>query len=383
MIVFKTFLKVMKSCIATVILFTVILVVFGVFNFETNDTSLGFQASKPDILIINNDEYSGITKGFVDYISSNSNIIDIDSNDSDRVNDALFYRDVNYIITIPKGFRKSFLKGEEVKLEVKSTGDYQASLASMMVERYINTSKIYRNNFDDEDKIINGVNETLKMNSDVVMTSKLDADGLSKLAFFYNFANYSMLAGCVFVICLILSVFNSEKIRKRTLVSSMNYKRHNRYLLLSNGLFVILLWLFYVILSFLLVGDVVFSTHGIVCIINFFIFSIVCLALAFLIGTLIRDKNAVNGIVNVIALGSSFLCGAFVPLEFLPDTVIKLAHVLPSYYYIKNNNLISGVEEISFGSLNSVIVNMIVMVFFIVLFVVLTNIISKRKQKMG
>lgn len=232
-------------------------------------------------------------------------------------------------------------------------------------------------------KIINGVNETLKMNSDVVMTSKLDADGLSKLAFFYNFANYSMLAGCVFVICLILSVFNSEKIRKRTLVSSMNYKRHNRYLLLSNGLFVILLWLFYVILSFLLVGDVVFSTHGIVCIINFFIFSIVCLALAFLIGTLIRDKNAVNGIVNVIALGSSFLCGAFVPLEFLPDTVIKLAHVLPSYYYIKNNNLISGVEEISFGSLNSVIVNMIVMVFFIVLFVVLTNIISKRKQKMG
>lgn len=383
MIVFRTFLKVMKSCIATVILFTVILVIFGVFNFETNDTSIGFQASKPDVLIINNDEYTGITKGLIDYISSNSNIIDIDVNDDDKVNDALFYRDVNYIIMIPKGFRNSFLKGEDVKLEVKSTGDYQASLASMMVDRYLSISRVYRNNFSDEEQIINGVNETLKMHSNIEMTSSLDADGLSKLAFFYNFANYSMLAGCVYVICLILSVFNSEKIRKRTIVSSMNYKKHNRHLLLSNGLFVVILWLFYVILSYFLVGDVVFSTHGIVCIINFFIFSLVCLALAFFIGTLISDKNAVNGIVNVIALGSSFLCGAFVPLEFLPDAVIKLAHVLPSYYYIKNNNLISGVEEISFSSLNSVFVNMAVMIFFIVLFVVLTNVISKRKQRQG
>ena len=33
------------------------------------------------------------------------------------------------------------------------------------------------------------------------------------------------------------------------------------------------------------------------------------------------NKNAINGIINVVALGSSFLCGTFVPVEFLPNRV--------------------------------------------------------------
>ena len=36
----------------------------------------------------------------------------------------------------------------------------------------------------------------------------------------------------------------------------------------------------------------------------------------------------------VIALGMCFLCGIFVPLEFLGDSIIKAAHFLPAYWYI-------------------------------------------------
>lgn len=384
MIVFKTFLKVMKSCLATVIIFTVILVLFGAFNFQTNETSLNFVASKPDVLIINNDVDTGITKGLIDYISDNCNIIEVED-DQDSINDALFYRDVNYIISIPKGFRESFLDGDALDIEVKSTGDYQASLASMMLEKYLRMGNIYLHKFDNEDEetLVTAINETLKTQARVSVSSELDTNNLSKLAFFYNFANYSILAGCVYVICLILSIFKQKNIVRRTMVSSINYKKHNRYLLLSNGLFVILLWLFYMILSYFLVGDIVFTTHGILCIINFFVFSMVSLALAFLIGTLITDKNAVNGIVNVISLGSSFLCGAFVPMEFLPDIVLKIAHVLPSYYYIKNNNLISVIDSFDFEALRPVIINMLIMLCFMVLFVILTNVFSKKRQREG
>ena len=41
----------------------------------------------------------------------------------------------------------------------------------------------------------------------------------------------------------------------------------------------------------------------------------------------------------------SFLTGIFVPLEFLGDGIIKLAHLLPSYWYILGVRLIDNYTE--------------------------------------
>ena len=69
------------------------------------------------------------------------------------------------------------------------------------------------------------------------------------------------------------------------------------------------------------------TKEGLIYILNSFIFTICATTMSFFIGNLITNKNAVNGIVNVVALGSSFLCGAFVPMRWLPDSVLKIAHV--------------------------------------------------------
>lgn len=382
MTVFKTFLKVLKSCKAPIIMYTVILVFFGAFNMKTSDKQLNFVASKPDILIINKDSEEGITKDLIKYLKKNSNIIDIEENE-EAINDALFYRDVNYIIYISSNFREDFLAKKNPTIEVKSTGDYQSSLAQMLVSRYLKVASIYNEVVDDEDEMIDKINSTLKNTTDIEMTSSLNTDQLSKVSFYYNFANYSILAGCVYVICLILSSFKDEKIRKRTVISSMNYKRYNKYLLLSNGLFAILLWLFYVILSFILIGKIMFTMHGLFYIINSFIFTLCALTIAFLIGNLVNNKNAINGIVNVVALGSSFLCGAFVPMEYLPDSVLNIAHVLPSYWYIKTNELLQSIEIFNFTTLKPLIFNMLIVVAFAICFVIITNIISKSKSKIG
>ncbi len=382
MIVFNTFLKVVKSSLTPIIMFTLILIIFGITNFSTNDNSLNFEVTKPDILIINNDKNEGLTKNLIEYLTKNSNIIKV-KDDKYKVDDALFYRDVNYVIIIPKNFKEDFLNNKNPEIQIKSTKDYQSSLAEMMLERYIKVASIYKSQLTSEDKIIENINETLSTKVDVLLTSKLDANNLNKMTFFYNFANYSILAGCVYVICLILSSFKNENIKKRTIISSMNYKEYNRKLLLSNSLFVILLWLFYCILSLLLIGKSMFTYHGLIYILNLFIFSICSLSIAFLIGNLINNKNAINGIVNIIALGSSFLCGAFVPLEFLPTGVINIAHVLPSYYYIKTNEIIKSIEVIDIHSLKPVLANVSILILFTIGFSVITNIISKNKQKIG
>lgn len=379
MTVFKTFLKVVNKYKFVILLYTVMLIIFAGFNMQTSESSTNFTASKPDVLIINNDKEEGLTKNLIEYIEKNCNIMDIEDTEEAR-NDALFFRDVNYIIYIPENYSEDFLNGLNPEIEIKSTGDYQSSLAEMMLTRYTKVANIYVQEGNSEEELINKINETLSKETEIEITSKLDTNNLSKATFYYNFLNYSLLAGCVYVICLILSSFREEKVRKRTIISSMNYKKHNRQLILANGILAVVLWLFYVILSFILIGDIMFTYHGLILIANSFVFTICVLTIAFLIGNLINNKNAINGIINVIGLGSSFLCGAFVPVEWLPEGVLKVAHILPSYWYIQTNELVKTLEIINFKTLKPILTNMVIILAFSVLFIALTNIVTKKKR---
>lgn len=379
MTVFKTFLRVLNKCKIPIIIYTVFLILFGGFNMQTSENSTNFEAEKPDVLIINKDEEKGITKNLVDYIKNNSNIIDIE-NDEEKINDAIFYRDVNYVIYIPENYSEEFLKGNNPTIKIKSTGNYSASYAEMLLSRYIKIANTYVKNTKSEEELINKINETLSKETKIEINSKLDTNKLSKICFYYNFVNYSILAGLVYVICLILSSFKKENIQKRTIVSSMNYKKINRKLLLSSSLVAIGLWLSYVVLSFILIGNIMFEPHGMLYIINSFVFSICALTIAFLIGNLNINKNAINGIINVVALGSSFLCGSFVPMELMPDFVLKIAHILPSYYYISTNEMLKQLETINLDTLKPVITNMGIIVIFTIIFIIITNVISKKKK---
>lgn len=380
MIVFKTFLKVLNKCKFPLILYTVILIFFGGFNMQTSENTLSFVESKPDILIINEDEEKGITKNLVEYIKENSKIKKIKDNEEAR-NDALFYRDVNYIIYIPKGYRKDFLNGENKEIKIKSTNDYQASYANMLLKRYLKVANTYQAMEKDETKLIEKINKTLDKKTKIELTTKKDTNSIEKMVFYYNFLNYSILAGSIYVICLILSSFHEENIKKRTTISSMDYKKHNRILLLSNMLLAIVLWIIYVGLSIILCGKIIFTSYGMICIINSFIFTLCALTIAFLISTLINNKNAINGIINIVALGSSFLCGAFVPVEFLPKSVLNIAHILPSYWYINTNEMIKNIEVINLNAIKNILLNMGVLMIFSVILIILANIVTKKKLK--
>jgi len=381
MTIFKTFLKILNKNKFIVILYTIILLIFGGMNMKTKDNNVNFKAVKPDIVIINKDSEEGITKDLINYIKENSNIIEIEESE-EKINDALFYRETNYVIYIPENYNKDFINQKNPEIKIKSSGDYQASYAEMILKRYIEIANTYNKTIKDENELIKKIHETLQVKTTVEITSSLDIDALYGVSFYYNFESYSILACLIYVICLILSTFNNEKIRKKNIISSTNYKKINRTLLLSNCLYSFVVWLFYTIMSFILVGNIMFTTHGIIFIINSFIFTICSTTLAFLIGTIITKKDGISGIVNVVALGSSFLCGAFVPIEYLPETVLKIAHILPTYWYIQNNEITRKLEKINIDTLKPIFTNWIVIIIFIIVFIILTNIISKRKQKL-
>ena len=379
MIVFNAFFKVVKKYIGVIILYTVMLISFGSINYATNNENMTFSNRLPDILIINNDEEVGLTKNLINYLKENANVLDIE-NDEEKINDAIFYREVNYVIYIPKNYRVDTLNKLNPTIDIKSANDYDSAYKSMLLTRYLNVQNTYLKYTNNENELINSINNNLSYKTNIEITSKLDTAKLTKISRFFNFASYSIMAVIIYIICLVMSSFNKDVVKKRTIISSMNYKKYNKYILLSSFIYSSIIWILYVILSFIIIGSSMFSLRGLIYILNTFIFSFVALTLALLISNLIKSKGAISGIVNVIALGQAFLCGAFIPSEFLGENIIKYSKILPAYWYNNSNDLLSTIEVINIVNLKPILLNMIVLVIFAIIFIVINNIVSKHRQ---
>ena len=382
MTVFNAFWKVINKYKGTIILFTIMLVAFGGINTTSNNSTVDFTNSKPDIIIVNNSGNNVLTKNLISYLKKNTNVKNIKNTEEAR-NDALFYREVNYIVYIPKDYQKEVLSGKTPVIDIKTVGDYTSSLAEMLLTRYLKIQSIYAKNISTEQELITVINKNLSKTSEVTITSKVDTTKTSRVSRYFNFASYSAMFIIIFVICMVLSSFHAKAIKKRTIISSMNYKTHNKYLLRASFIYSIIVWLLFMLLGTILFSNTILSLRGLVYAINLLIFIFTSLTLALLLSTLIDNKDAVNGIVNVISLGSAFLCGAFIPTEWLPETVIKISRIFPTYWYVNSNDLLASLQTINMTSLNQVIINMIVMLVFALIFIIINNLVSKKKQIVG
>ena len=380
MTVFSTILKILNKLKGMLILYTVMLVAITTINQTSGNKVTNFEESKPDMLIVNNDSKNVITDGFVDYIKKHANIKDIDTSNQDKINDAIFYRDVNFVIYIPENFGKDLKEGKEPSLKYKETGDEYAAYSRMLVEKYIKTVKTYKDYYSGR-QLIEKVNNIVGNDTKVQVKSSLDTSKMSTMTAYFNFLNYALLAGCVYCITMILASLKQENVRKRTIVSSFNYRKYNRIVLFSNAIVIVAMWILYMILSLILFKDTMFTANGLAFVLNSLVFALCGLSIGFLIGNITTNKAAIGGIVNVVALGTSFLCGCFVPFEYMPDYVLKIAHILPTYYFVANNQLIKTIENFNIDTLKPIFINVGVVLAFTIVFVILSNYISKKKQR--
>ena len=378
MTVFKTYWKIVKKNIGIIILYTVMLLVFGTMNLKANKNSFEFISSKPDIIIVNNS--SGIiTDNLISYLKTNANVKNI--TDENDIDDAVFFRDANYVIYIPKDFETKLESGKEVNIDIKTNNSYDSYIASELLNRYLDVFSKYMNLYNDKILAIQKLDNTLNKKADVVIENKTSLN--SKTSLFYNFSSYSIMAIVIYIICLVLSSFNDEKISKRTNVSGMNYKTFNNYLYISSFTFTFIIFIVYLILSFLILKSSILNINGILYGLNMFIFFIVSFTMAILISNLVKSKGAISGVVNVISLGSAFLCGAFIPVKYMPSFALKIAHIFPTFYFIDNNEYIASLQNFDKASYEFVLKNFIIMTVFIIFFLILNTLVTRLKRKVN
>jgi len=381
MTIFKNYFKIVKKSLPLIIMYTVIFASITTMTMKANGgEQQQFTASKPDIAIINNDEQTVFLENFEEYIKQNAEIKQI-NNDETSLKDALFFGEVDYILIIPKNYTKDFLEGRNPKINtMKVPNSYGASYCEMLLNRYLNIANIYAETGISQEQLNEYIKEDLSKTADIQIKQNDNNKGVN-LKYFFNYSNYTILATAIFVIGAVMTAFNEKNIRKRNIISKTNYKKINSQLFLGNIVLTIAVWLIYASISVLLYPNAIFNAQGGLYILNMLVFCIPVLSIGFFIGNIVRNKEAQSGIVNVIALGSSFLCGAFVPQEFLGEGVLNMAKILPSYWFIKNNEVISTLSGFGISNLKEVLINMGIMCLFGVLIFVANGVVSKFRLK--
>jgi ABC-2 type transport system permease protein len=169
-----------------------------------------------------------------------------------------------------------------------------------------------------------------------------------------------------------MTSFKDTKIKKRNLMGTISYKKINIQIFLGNLCVTLGIWMFYVLISIALYGKIMLTQVGLLLILNALVFCITASAIGFLIANIVKSRVATNGIVNVISLGLSFISGSFVPQKYLGSTVLGIAKIFPSYWFITNNNKIVQLNEFNFESLKPIISNMgIVAVYVLIIFLII------------
>ena len=391
MIVFKTFWRIMKRYWWIVFIYVAILTSLSVINLKTAPVT-DFVDTKPEVTILSQDssdlDTKPFTKNFLDYLSKNTQIIDLNESET---TDALFYQEISMILYLPKDLESKILSGQKVTLDYRTSGNYTAELSKNLIKRYFelqrteileskNSSKEQSNiPSEDSEKIISRLNQRLDQSPTIRLASK-NATNLSKIAAFFNFASYTIMAIILYVTCFINASFNKSPVKKRTMVSSLHLKKYNLSLLLANSIFAFSVFALLTILSFIVLGDIVLTPFFIFQILNILLYTLAALTLAELVSTFNLSRDAVSGVVNLLSLAPAFLSGAFVPTYFLPSFVLTIAHIFPTYWFIDTNSKITTMTEFSFNSFLAILPNLLVLVLFSIIFIVANLVLSKKKR---
>ena len=391
MIVFKTFWRIMKRYWWIVFIYVAILTSLSVINLKTAPVT-DFVDTKPEITIVSQDPSDlatkPFTKNFLDYLSKNTKIIDLKESET---TDTLFYQKISMILYLPEDLESKIISGQKITLDYRTSGNYTAELSKNLIKRYFelqrteileskNSSKEQSNILsEDSEKIISSLNQRLDQSPTVRLASK-NATNLSKIAAFFNFASYTIMAIILYVTCFINASFNKSPVKKRTMVSSLHLKKYSFSLLLANSIFAFSVFVLLTTLSFFVLGDIVLTPFFIFEILNILLYTLAALTLAELVSTFNLSRDAVSGVVNLLSLAPAFLSGAFVPTYFLPSFVLTIAHIFPTYWFIDTNNKIATMTELNFSSFLTILPNLLVLVFFSIIFIIGNLILAKKKR---
>ena len=263
--VYKAFFKVISKNLTELTIYVVVFLLLTIIlgNAAVSPEDTDFKETKINIAFFSNDKESKIVDGLRNYIEKNANIVDIKDNKKD-LQDALFFREAEYIVRIPKGFTEKVLNGDENISIEKSTlpNSVDGVYIDNLVNRYLNTVKMYISTMNNitEEEIVKYVNKDLSYSTKVEVSTYPNGNIINtNCKNYFNYLAYSMFAILILGVSAVTITFNKKDLKMRNLSSTLTLRCMSFQMILANITFAIVVWLVMISASFIMYKNYMFS----------------------------------------------------------------------------------------------------------------------------
>lgn len=374
--VFKLCMKIFKKNLPVMMIYFGVFIMVSIIMMANSRPAeqAGFIQSKTSMVIFAN-ESSPLIDGMKEVLSDIAVFVEMED-DENMIQDSLYFRRISYVLRIPDGFTEDFLAGKEPKLSKTSVPESTSKIyIDMRLEQYLNTANLYVSTMPgiDAETLNTYTLSDLDYETPVAMVKEDQSFGdEGMMQYYFNYLAYTFMFVVIMGISTIMLVFNDLNIKRRNSCAPISPGNVTLQFYLATMLFSLISWIVLVSLSLIFSRNELAGSNTGGFILNSFVFAMSTSSIAFLIGNLVKGREAISAIANVFTLGSCFISGVFVPQAILSESVLKMASFLPTFWYVRGNAQIA----ISADFTRTLMIQM----GFAVAFFVLAIVVGKKKR---
>lgn len=354
---FKAFCMIGRRRIVSIVIyvavFAMITLCYGMTAKDNMDSV--FQSKELSVCVIDEDN-TVASKALIAYLDSMHEIVNLE-NDPEVLQEHLYYRDIQYILTIPKGYedRLANLDTDDLLSNVKVPGSASGHFVDQQLHQYVQVVKLYVAGGYELEQALDKAIDTFEEKKEVenVSFKKGETQEKETVFYFYQYLPYVFILVLFCGLAPIIITFQKKEIFNRTACAPLKGISRNLQLVSGCGIYSICIWGFFMLLGIVVYREAMFTKNSGLAAVNSLAFLLIGVALTALLSSFHwgdNVMNAINMVANIVGLGMAFIGGVFVPQNMLSEQVLSVARFIPTYWYIRVNNMLAGFSVEAFDS---------------------------------
>ena len=220
MTVFKGYLKILNKNKFTVLMYLIIFTILTFVFSQDIESNMSFENEIAPVLWLDRDD-TALTRDLKAYLEKYAEYKVIRE---DQIEEAFFYRDIEMIVEIPKGFTESLKDKEPMALRTKRIPNSSSTFTfESELEKYLNIAHLYLHEEIPVDNLFETIHSHIAKNTDIEFTQK-DQSDYTSMMFYFNFLAYILVALIVTVIGVMMYSFKPIEIKRRLHLAKISMK---------------------------------------------------------------------------------------------------------------------------------------------------------------
>ena len=339
---FKTCVRVVTAHRLYILIYLVLLSVFGLLTgmARSEDDSSQVTTATASVAVIDRDG-STISRGIKDYVESVGKVQPLEDS-TQAIQDATAQNRVNYVLIIPAGYGQRLQQATRQGIEpprMDTVIGYESASGALMnvrTDSYTGQVADYLATLtDDPTRAVALAEETMSHSAPAERITQ-DTAPLSHSFFVYTrFSLYPLMAFAIVTISTLMTALGRRAVRSRLDAAPVSGGARNLGLLGACLVVGVVGWLWILGLGVAVFGAGSVTTSApLLGVVGAALgsYMLVAVSLGFLMGQFGLGQNAANAVANIGGMALSFLAGAWVPIEWMPDAVARTARLTPGYW---------------------------------------------------